>query len=260
MRAALLLQLLAASCRAVVVGAPAAWLRAAAPSTESEVVAAPGSWPSDPFAFNESQCGASGNACHGMSLGNHRVEIEVSAAAAAHRAVVVRVAWRRRLSPRVGNYANVIGVFSNVPGASTVLTNTTVINSTATSALIAFEPSFGAGAYCFYYLPYTFSGGSGSYSSVFGGAPAPTVCPPRQQEGAAAKTEWRPNNATSLQSSQVRHSSGQVWAANAAWKAADGDLRFEMTPNASVCSTLSAGTPQPAGVSCQGCSSRHCCN
>lgn len=231
--------------------APAA---AAAAAHAHEVVAAPGTWPRDPFAFDPSQCSA-GGACHGMSLGNHRVEVEVSvAAAAAHRAVVAAVAWRRRLSPRVDFAKDVVGVFLSSSGGgrgsstASVLTNLTVANASAASALIAFEPSFGAGLYSFYFLPYKFSGGSGSYTSVFGVPPSPTVC----SATAATRTAWRPNNAKSLESSTVTHTSGQVWPANAAWKAADGDLRFEMVPSASACSVLPAGVPQPAGTSCQG--------
>eukprot|EP01046_Picozoa_sp_COSAG06_P101017 COSAG06_NODE_47147_length_341_cov_0.855372_1_plen_104_part_10 len=51
---------------------------------QPEVVAA--LWPADPFA-------------PGFSLGNHRAEIDVPAAARSHSAVLVHVVWRRRSQP-----------------------------------------------------------------------------------------------------------------------------------------------------------------
>ena len=220
-----------------------------APSpAQHEVVASAGSWPEDPFDFDDARQCSSGSVCHGMALGNHRVEVEVDTAAASWRAVVERVEWRRRVFPCVDFASSVVGAFGS-GGDTVLLTNLTVANATATAALIAFEPSFGAGVYFFYYLPYNFSGGSGSYTSVFGSDPPPTACP----AAAGEATAWRRwPNASSESASPVRRSSGEVWPANAAWKAADGDLRFEMLPSATVCSAVPAGTPATAGVSCQG--------
>ena len=221
-----------------------------APPRPHEVTAAVGSWPEDPFGFDSaSQCTAGGTSCHGMALGNHRVEVQVDAAAASRRAVVARVEWRRRLSPRV-DFASVVGAYGG--GADAILlVNLTVANATATAALVAFEPSYGAGVYSFYYLPYNFSGGSGSYASVFGSDPPPTACP--TAAAGRTTTTWRAwPNVSSERESPVRRTSGQVWPANAAWKAADGDMRFEMLPSASACSVVPDGVSPTNGVSCQG--------
>jgi hypothetical protein len=66
--------------------------------------------------------------------------------------------------------------------------------------------------------------GSGAYNSVFGPPPrAPTKC--AAPSGSVA-TAWHPNHATASSHSHVTGSSGDSWPANAAWKAADGDLSF----------------------------------
>jgi hypothetical protein len=345
------LAVVCAAAAAAPVSAPASAAAEAALGSEAEVVAAPGDWPRDPFAFDPACCQANScSACHGLSLGNHRVEVEVGAAAAGRRAVVARVEWRRRLSPRI-DFANVIGAWvpgsgpaagiaaaaatavataaekltdctyaahgwngqtmhaaphaptralccaacrrtppcaaavldpagqcylktalagptgcsnctscvplaappARPPPSALLLANLTVVNATAASALIAFEPSFGAGIYAFYYLPYNFSGGSGSYAAVFGADPPPTVCPAASPPPDGVRTSWRPwPNVSAELESPVRRASGQVWPANAAWKVADGDRRFEMLPSASACSARPAGAPPASGVSCQG--------
>ena len=59
----------------------------------------------------------------------------------------------------------VIGlVESSVNGAAPAhtLTNMTVINATADSAWIVFQPEAGPAIYSFYYLPYRFAGGDGA--------------------------------------------------------------------------------------------------
>lgn len=199
-----------------------------------EHVAAPNTWAPDPWEFDRAQCGTDDSACAGFSLGNHRAEFRVGCASASSTALAGTLRWRRRPSPawnpatpETADFGTVVVTWSPSVGAAEEhhpVSNFTVLNATAAAAVLVFEPSFGPGLYCAYYLPYNFSGGSGAYQSVFGPPPrAPTRC--AAPTGSVA-TAWRPNHATASDHPRVLGSSGDSWSTNAAWKAADGDLRF----------------------------------
>eukprot|EP01052_Picozoa_sp_SAG31_P007317 SAG31_NODE_348_length_17296_cov_5.089482_8_plen_604_part_00 len=122
-------------------------------SLSPEVVAA--IWPADPFSPS-------------FSLGNHRAEVDVPAAARSQPAVLVHVVWRRRSQPNATLVIATNPVMEQYANA-TVLHNVAVLQSTMHEATVVFEPK-GASKVHLYYLPYRFSGGSGGYASRFGGA------------------------------------------------------------------------------------------
>ena len=75
---------------------------------------------------------------------------------------------------------------------------------------------------------YSFTGSDGSYRSTF--ATPESKCTPTP----SAVTSWRSNHGTA-ESSIVHSSSGDTWAANAAWKAADGVLTFVSKSSEAAC-------------------------
>ena len=112
-------------------------------------------WPSDPLA-------------PGFSLGNHRAEVEIPAAARSQPAVLVHVVWRRRSQPNATIVVAARAVMEQYANAS-VLRNVAVLQATMHEATIVFEPD-GASIVHLYFLPYHFTGGSGGYASRFGAA------------------------------------------------------------------------------------------
>ena len=91
---------------------------------------------------------------------------------AAHAAAVqVHVVWRRRPIPAV-NYTCVIAALppSAADAAAELLPNVTATSIDSHAATILFEPR-GASVVHLYYMPYTFSGGSGGYSIKFSAVP-----------------------------------------------------------------------------------------
>jgi hypothetical protein len=203
-----------------------------------EVVARPGTWPRDPLVI------ASTPVTHrsgrpGISLGNHRAEVLVTDAEAKTSALVVTVKWRRRGSP-IASGSEVIGVFGpSTSGALAghfplILTNMTVINASAQSAVIIFQPSFGPGRYDFYYLPYNFRGVGGFNEAMFEGVSASFLGCAAQT--VSANTAWRPNSGTA-QTSIVLQSSGSYCPSNAAWKVADGLFNFSTKIHPALCAS-----------------------
>ncbi len=119
----------------------------------AEVVAA--LWPLDPFAAD-------------FSLGNHRAEVDIPAAARSEPAVLVHVVWRRRSQPNTTMVVATRPVTEQYANAS-VLRNVAMLQHSMHDATIVLEPG-GASSVHLYYLPYHFSGGSGGYASQFGDA------------------------------------------------------------------------------------------
>jgi hypothetical protein len=194
-----------------------------------EVVALPGDWPVDPWIGPGKDIAKSG-----FSLGNHRLEVSVGAALAAESALSVDVAWRRRALP-AATTVGVLGAFArpadgkNYKQRPALICNMTVLNATADSALLVFQPSFGAGRYDFYYLPYNFSGNNQYYHTLF--RPAVTACSRDKPPGPSV---WRRNHGTA-DHNIVMYSSGQHGVGWAAWKVADGNFNFTTDQSAAHC-------------------------
>ena len=220
------------------------------------------SWPLEPLTTAPDPHGYH-KGLTGFSLGNHRLEVAVDAAAAALPAVVARAEWRRRPKyggvPPSGGSAGavhrlprpeeevdvskmrVVGlVESAINGAAPAhtLTNITVLNATADAALIAFMPEVGAATYTFYYMPYVYQGGDGAYRVTYAPAgDAATECP--LSAPTPTPTDWRANNGTARSSlvSAVSPAAqpGQYWATNAPWKTADGNFNFSTRTPPELC-------------------------
>ena len=203
-----------------------------------EVVALAGTWPKDPLVI------ASTPVTHvsgrpGISLGNHRVEVQVTHTESNESALVVTVVWRRRRHPFASG-AEVIGTYG--PSTSgdlaghypVILSNITVLNASDRSAVIVFQPSFGPGRYDFYYLPYIFRGIDGYNEAVFEGVSASSLGCATHHFPSDNSTAWRSNTGT-IHSSIVLQSSGDYCEENGAWRVADGLFNFSTKPSPTLC-------------------------
>ena len=117
----------------------------------------------------------------GYALGNHRVELSIPSNLVDAPLVQARVVWRRRPSRPLNHTTVVCGTPPLADGANiTLLPNCTLLfGSTLDIGTVAFAPS-GHRVVHVYYMPYTFSGGSGGYSIKFTRAdPNPDAHPRR---------------------------------------------------------------------------------
>ena len=129
--------------------------------TAAEQVAS--TWPCDPY--------SSTGVTTGYSLGNHYVAVAVDGSKVLNNTttIQVKVLWRRRASPPLNHTAVIAALPPACDGCNvTLLPNVVLLpGSTLHSATIAVQLPKGCSSFHLYYMPYTFSGGSGGYASKF---------------------------------------------------------------------------------------------